>query len=32
MNQEVIEYLRQQNDVFIRREDEKALEILWLKV
>lgn len=32
MNQEVIEYLRQQNDTFIRREDEKALEILWLKV
>lgn len=32
MNQEVIEYLRQQNEDFIRREDKKALEILWLKV
>ena len=32
MNQEVIEYLRQQNEDFIRKEDEKALVILWLKV
>lgn len=32
MNQELLDFLKKQNDEFIRQENEKALVILWLKV